>query len=206
MSTEIELKAHIEDPEAVKARLSSLGTYLGAYEKDDTYWFPGGPSGLPPSGLRVRLEKDRAESGEISEKVLVTWKLREINGGIEINSEQEFTVSGAENFVNLLALVGLEPGTRKHKQGWAWNCLQNETAVRAELSDVYGLGWFLELEIIAGENSGETAVHSGKKLLALLERLGIPEDKIESRPSTRMLSGIGKRRKYQYDSTLRQAP
>jgi predicted adenylyl cyclase CyaB len=189
MSTEIELKVHVEDPEAVKARLSALGTYLTAYEKDDTYWFPAENSGLPPSGLRVRVEKDRADSGEISENTLITWKSREMDGGIEINDEKEFTVSHAENFVKLLALMGLKPGIKKHKQGWAWNCLENETVIRAELSDVRNLGWFLELEIIAGGKAEAAAL--GKKLLSLLEKTGISEDKIESRPYTRMLSESG---------------
>jgi adenylate cyclase class 2 len=186
MAVEIELKAHIDDPLGVKARLSALGNYLTAYEKDDTYWFSQGPSGLPPPGLRVRRE-----SSDGSERVLVTWKTREMNGGIEINDEREFSVSNAESFTDLISLMGLLPAVRKHKQGWAFNCMEDETMIRAELSDVRGLGWFLELEIIAEESGRETAALSGKRLLSLLEKLGISSDRIESRPYTGMLAEKG---------------
>ena len=41
MSIEIELKAHVENCQALKLLLSKKAEYKRAFEKDDTYWFTG---------------------------------------------------------------------------------------------------------------------------------------------------------------------
>ncbi|MDR1288504.1 MAG: class IV adenylate cyclase [Treponema sp.] len=192
MALEVELKARVDDPETLKARLSAMGSYLGTYEKDDAYWLPAqgalfageGSPALPPPGLRVRRERNIREGGGVSEHVLVTWKTGKLEGGVEINDEREFNVSDAALFEDLLERLGLEPVIRKNKQGWAWNCLREEGPVRAELSNVRGLGWFLELEIT--EKTGEGDMR--ERFFSLLERLEIPRDRIESRPYTLMLA------------------
>ncbi|MDR0601396.1 MAG: hypothetical protein LBG42_03375 [Treponema sp.] len=203
MALEMEIKARVDDPEMLRVRLSDLGLYLGAYEKDDTYWFPAhgadsagenGPARpkLPPSGIRVRRERNTRDGG-VSENVLVTWKTGNLDGGIEINDEMEFAVSDAGLFEDLLERLGMRPGIRKNKQGWAWNCLSGDDCIRTELSNVRELGWFLELEITEenAKKREEDPVREKdrrKRLLSLLEDLGIPRGRIESRPYTRMLS------------------
>jgi adenylate cyclase class 2 len=186
MAAEIELKVRVDDPESLKVRLSELGRYLAAYEKDDTYWFPENPeSSLPPSGVRVRLETNSGET--FSESVLVTWKTRRMEGGVEINNEKEFGVSNGEIFSEFLSRLGLKPGIKKHKQGWAWACPSENGFIRAELSQVRRLGWFLEMEI-TGVSAGENAPG---RLFVLLDALGIPREKIETRPYTLMLAECG---------------
>jgi adenylate cyclase class 2 len=209
---EIELKTRIGDPEGVKKRLSGLGTYDCAYEKDDTYWVHGPPEGppeksapdipaggspaLPPSGLRVRRETNTAKGGEISRFNLVTYKTRELRAGIEINDEREFTVSDGEVFEDLLRRLGLTPGIGKNKRGWAWGLtvpgapgLGGE--IRAELSEVRKLGWFLELEILVPEGDEKTITQCREKLFRVLEKLEIPREDIETRPYTEMLKALG---------------
>jgi adenylate cyclase class 2 len=196
MAIEIELKAWVDDPEAVEKLLSALGTYDCAYEKDDTYWFPGGKSGgtatIPPSGMRIRREKDRDAAGGVHESVIVTYKNKEIRDKIEVNQEREFTVSDGEIFADLLNRLGLKPGIQKHKRGKAWICGTDRDgpAVRAELSELDGLGWFIELEILAAEDSERTVQNSRKRILSLLEKLKIPREKIETRPYTEMLAHL----------------
>ncbi|MDR1104926.1 MAG: CYTH domain-containing protein [Treponema sp.] len=216
MALEVELKARVDDPQALKARLSAMGLYLGAYEKDDAYWLPAqgalfageNSPALPPPGLRVRRERNTRDGGGVSEHVLVTWKTGRLEGGVEINDEREFTVSDAALFEDLLERLGLEPVIRKNKQGWAWNCPGEEGPVRAELSNVRGLGWFLELEITektgGADGTRETGPHGEEamrqQLFSLLEKLEIPRDRIESRPYTRMLAaghGAGANRAFQ---------
>jgi adenylate cyclase class IV len=52
---------------------------------------------------------------------------------------------------------------------------------------VVGLGWFYELEIIR-DRAGEGILREGReRLLDLLDKLGIPRDRIETRPYTVML-------------------
>ncbi|GHV73548.1 hypothetical protein AGMMS49940_08500 [Spirochaetia bacterium] len=188
MSVEIELKAHVENPEAMKAAISLLTSCLPlSFEKEDCYW----------DGVRLRRESLRHPDGGVEEKVLVTYKSKEVREGIEINDEREFTVSDADVFTELLKRLGLEPGVRKHKQGWGWTYGN----IHAELAEVSGevsgntrsdlpvrnLGWFLELEILADEAGAETVAAARGELLGLLERLKVGKECIEERYYAEML-------------------
>ncbi|MDR3192922.1 MAG: class IV adenylate cyclase [Treponema sp.] len=203
MGLEIELKAWVEDPEALKKSLDTWGEHEKAYEKSDTYWLPAGkpalgpgneaPSGefpprgkIPPSGIRVRREQSAGRDGKSSERTLITYKIRELAGEVEVNEEREFEVKDESAFEDLLVLLNLEPRIRKKKKGWAWNC-GGSPPVLAELSHVENLGWFIELEIISGKADGEIVKGERERLLALLDKLGIPRDRIETRPYTLML-------------------
>ena len=191
MAFEIELKARLDDYEPVKERLFSLGKYLRSYQKSDSYWFSDNTDSY---GVRVRRDLGVDEGGVTAELTLVTYKLKEISGGIEINDENEFSVSDAAVFEQLLERLGLQKAIQKKKSGWAWAITadQSETQpeILAELSMVTGLGWFLELEIICADNRGQTVEDSRKRLFALLERLEIPADRIESRPYTELLKEV----------------
>jgi adenylate cyclase class 2 len=189
--TEIELKAHAENPEALKARLEALAEYAGAFEKEDAYWFPqkaGFP--VPPSGIRVRREKDTPPGGESSAVVHVTYKSKEVRNGIEINDEREFDVSGAEEFEGLLSILEFTKGIAKKKKGWAYR----RGRINAELCEVEGLGWFIELEILSAKKDGETLDRAREELSGFLGDLGIGEEALESRYYTEMLrtAGLGK--------------
>jgi adenylate cyclase class 2 len=219
MAIEIELKARLSSPEPVKKRLASLGLYLHHYEKIDTYWIPqvsaanpsrparAGTGKLPATGVRVRRERIESAAG-IDSAALVTYKIKELTDGIEVNDEREFTVSSNQEsaadggaaavFEDLLERLGLKPGIRKEKRGWAWRiptdllCKSAEVLsgppVLAELSEVAGLGWFIELESLAAERSEKTVARCRERLLALLEKLGIGADHIEERPYSQMLA------------------
>jgi adenylate cyclase class 2 len=199
MAAEIELKARVDDPETLRIRLEKLGKFLFSYEKDDTYWRPTGilPE-IPASGVRIRREHDTMPGGRIRETVLVTCKFREMIDGVEINDEREFEVSDGEIFGDLLKRLGFTPAVRKYKKGRAWDC----DGIRAELSEVRDLGWFLELEITGekvprGKDLARDTSENRRRLFALLEKAGIPPEKIETRPYTSMLqdNSIEKRRR-----------
>ncbi|MFP3040382.1 class IV adenylate cyclase [Treponema primitia] len=193
MAIEIEVKAHVKDPQALKNRISLLAASAPfSFEKDDCYWITAGsvPGGIPKSGVRVRREKHWQDGAEKDEKILVTYKSKEIRDGIEINDEREFAVSSGDTFTELLKRLGLEPGIQKHKQGWSW-IYGN---VHAELCEVSGpdrnLGWFAELEILADDAGTETVAAARKQLLELLEKLSIPKDSIEERYYSELLSPL----------------
>jgi len=194
MAVEIELKARLDDFEPVRERLFVMGEYCRAYIKSDTYWLPAQQAARQlaaiPSGVRVRRESGVNADGSAFGTILVTYKTKEITDGIEINDESEFIVSDAPVFEELLGRLGLHPAHRKEKKGWAWlvaPAVEPQPPILAELSLVEGLGWFLEIEIQAADNSQRTVDESRRRLLALLEQLKIPADQIESRPYTLML-------------------
>jgi len=197
MAIEIELKVRLDDYAPVKERLSLVGNYCRSYKKSDSYWRPaaGGIAtdaalSVPATGVRVRRESGIDADGAAHESVLVTYKIKEISDGIEVNNECEFTVSDAVPFEELLGRLGLRDSVRKEKEGWAWT-IPSQTAgqspILAELSLVTGLGWFLEIEIMAADNSEQTVEQSRGRLFALLEKLEIPSEWIETRPYTVML-------------------
>ena len=190
MATEIELKARLIDHEAVKERLSALGNFHGSFNKIDSYWFSE-QTAVPT--VRVRRENRLNEGGTAYAYVFVTCKTKEISGGIEINDEREFTVSDAGLFEEMLGWLGLHKSICKEKNGWVWAipaAHAGETVIHAEISLVSGLGWFLELEIIAADHNAQTLADSRKRLFALLEKLEIPVHQIEDRPYTSMLEDI----------------
>jgi len=197
MAIEIELKTRLDDYAPVKEKLSLVGDYCRSYKKSDSYWLPAKPvangiyaDGIPASGVRVRRESGIDADGAAHESVLATYKTKEITDGIEVNHECEFTVSDAGLFEELLGRLGLRRSIRKEKEGWAWT-IPSQTAgqppILAELSLVTGLGWFLEIEIMAADNRAQTVEESRGRLFALLEKLEIPKERIEARPYTVML-------------------
>jgi len=212
-TTEIELKAHIDNSIDFIKRLTILAGEGLAFSKDDAYWFTvdtqsavsqageseGKPanspvSGLPVSGLRIRREK----AGE-NEHTWVTWKDKEKRDGIEVNDEHEFEVTSGADFEELLVRLGLEKRIYKRKQGLSWQY----QGITAELCEVSGsgnpqgsehsggpknLGWFLELEILTKDDTTETVTAARERLLSLLEQLGVGKENIESRYYSEMLS------------------
>jgi adenylate cyclase class 2 len=193
MPVEIELKAWVKDPEEQKKRISALAEYTVSFEKEDSYWFPRalpppGGGGPPSSGVRIREESAAGADGRVSRTVRVTCKSKELRDGIEINEEGEFEVSDRAAFEGLLKRLGLERGISKKKRGWAWVY----EGVTAELCHVEGLGWFAELEILADNDRAETVAAARERLLGLLGKIGIGEDRIEGRYYTEMLRAAGK--------------
>ena len=205
MATEIELKAHVRDVDTVKQLLAEKAAFLCSFEKDDTLWFPANTSAgkdtvssdpslfaLPATGLRVRREKRIFPDGKEENSVIITYKNKEIRDGIEINDEKEFQIlsqtgNGAEVFEDFLTRVHLGPGSGKRKKGWAYSV----HGITAELHEVEGLGWFLELEILADNGREETVSNGRKRLLEILASLGIGGEAIENRPYMQMLASRG---------------
>ena len=198
MVTEIELKAHVRDSEALRLLLAEKAEYLGSFEKNDTYWsndkinfgeiHPGVP-GLPPSGLRVRTENRVLPDGTNMEATFATYKNKEVRDGIEINNEQEFEVRSRSChsipvFEDFLRRIGLKPGAAKKKRGWAFSY----EGITVELLEVESLGWFVELEIIADNNREETFARGKQRLLDFLATIGIAKEAIESRFYSEMLN------------------
>jgi adenylate cyclase class 2 len=185
MAVEIELKAWVSNPEACKNVLSLLAGPPLSFEKADSYWFPRKMTDQNRDIPGIRIRRERS-GGDEKPKTLITYKSKEVREGIEVNNEREFTVSDGAAFEAFLTCLGLEKDAEKNKRGWAW--LYGD--ITAELCEVVPLGWFAELEILADDDRPETVAAARKRLLALLGKIGIGEDKIESRYYTELLRGL----------------
>ena len=209
MATEIELKAHVRDSESLKELLHRKAEYSGAFEKKDVYWFGTETSALRAAKLRIRREKRSFADGTEKSLCLVTYKAKEESDGIETNDELEFEVNPVEEFEEFLKKAGLEAGAVKRKRGWDFSKALNSAVelktaeLTAELVEVDGLGWFVELEILvkarsdnvnaglddnAEDKREETVKEARETLLAFLDDLGIEREAIEGRYYLDMLS------------------
>jgi len=191
MAYEFELKAKLDNHEAVKDLLFRLGEYYQSYKRLDTYWIKDEKTPL----IRLRRESGDNAAGTPYQSNTISFKRKEISGCMEVNHEQEFTVSNADCFEDMLVCLGLNIANNNEKHGWAWiipDCEDRYSPIIAEISLVAGLGWFLELEIITATCSEETAEESRKRLYSLLELLNIPLSHIETRPYTVLLSKLTK--------------
>ena len=183
MATEIELKAHVKDSKALRLLLSKKAEYICSFEKEDAYWSSERDLQLPAQGLRLRRETRRFPDGKSEQTCLVTRKIKSVKDGIEINDEREFEVRPAEEFEDFLKKIGLEISFAKRKRGWAFF----RGGINAELVEVEGLGWFIELEILADDNFADSRPEEKERLLNFLNSLGIEREAIESRFYSQML-------------------
>jgi predicted adenylyl cyclase CyaB len=208
---EIELKAWVDDSNAVKERISTLAEFTADFEKEDIYWIPvSRPESLsaaPLSSVRIRKETLKSRGKEPEHLVLVTYKVKEIRSCIEINDEKEFAVTAPSDtdaarkaslnaFEGLLHRLGLKAGVSKKKQGTAWKYGDGNShgcgsaPISVELSRVDRLGVFVELEILTGSDDSETVNTARARLMALLKLIGIGDDKIETRYYNDMLANL----------------
>ena len=180
MAWEVERKARIPDPERVAAILTQrYGSPLYSRKHDQYYLFPD------DSGSRFRLRVVDTEPGEGVPGV-VTWKSRTMEQGMEINDEQEFSVSCATTFSDLVLRMGCTPLAIKKKDTRAWRL---NHGLLAELSRVERLGWFLEIESVIQSRDG---VDEAKRLVdGVYQELSIPPSDYEPQSYLSMLAELG---------------
>jgi len=170
MSREIELKARVADPVAMKVRIEALHGISSCSEehKADIYLVRPGEK----KHFRVRLSGKR---------VIITSKEKEkASDGTEENHEIEFD-SESQNYQNILdffASLGYVEYIRKEKTGWLWH----RDSVIIELIEVSSLGWFVEMEIILTDDAtSNDVVQAKKRLFSMLAELGVGRESLEDR-------------------------
>lgn len=173
MATEIELKVWIDDVSYMENRLNESMVYTGEYIKRDEYWTNEALD--MGNGIRLREENEGP--------CIVNWKRKEIRGDIEVNDEHEFSVSSRSELERLLADIGFHPWIRKIKRGKAFR----KNSILAELSNIEGLGSFLELEILTDTDDEACVSRARDELYRCLDFLRIEHSKIETRYYTDML-------------------
>lgn len=172
---EIELKARVDEREAVIAALNDFAAFCGTAEKHDTYY-------ALRRGTETVTARIRTESSADGEHILLTYKRSErrttADGtATEVNDEQECELSAREAVESLLADSGFSVALTKTKRAMQW---RHDDAL-FELCAVPPLGDFLEIEILSQTDDAETVGRIQERLRTLLARAGVPAEKIESR-------------------------
>jgi adenylate cyclase class 2 len=203
--TEIELKAHVDNRTQLISTLNTFSTFEGMVIRDDTYYKKDGIS------IRIREETQSSQEadGNAGDKTyLVTYKRKELRTdatgtSIEVNDEKECEVSSPEALVAFLTDTGYTISLTKHKEVMDWNLplaitldastlqklppqIQTLSAT-LELCAVPPLGDFLEIEILSPVHDETTVSMLHKVLEIMLEKTGIPQDRIEKRYYSEML-------------------
>lgn len=201
--TEVELKARVDDRAALAARLDSFARRGQHVIRNDEYW---GKTADDRNKIRIRREAFLAPDGSTAKTdILVTYKRKSrITGAdgveAEANDEKECVISDAEALEAFLSDTGYAVQLKKHKDVEDWlvevpDGTDGAGTLEAtlELCAVDKLGDFLEIEILSP--TGDTAVLSALhgELEKLLDRAGIPHDKIENRYYSEMLRDIALR-------------
>jgi adenylate cyclase class 2 len=179
---EIELKAHVADPGAVRRALDRFAKPLGAVEKRDQYWKLTRP-GAPP--VQVRL---RTETTATAVRQVVTYKRKEVRTdaagtAFEVNQEEEFSLGAGEPFLRLLSDIGFAPAFQKVKHVEQWRAGK----ALAELCEVPPLGFFLEIEVLSETDDAATVEEGRAELEEVLAGAGISRDNIEKRYYSELL-------------------
>ena len=159
---------------------------------------PAPSSGTPidhamplPAGTRATRLRVRAEAGE----TVVTYKRKELQGDIEVNDEREFSIGDRAAFETLITDLGFKPFIKKEKKTKTFSySAVGGTSVGIELSLVEGLGWFVELEILA-DNPDEAETARARDILReTLTKCDVDPSAIESRYYTDMLASLTQER------------
>jgi len=174
---EVELKARIEDPEAVERRVESFARFVKKVDKSDSYWHgPGWRERRGTRGFRVRSE---------GSSFVVTFKSKRVEAGYEVNREREFEISDPGVFREFVERVGCEPYYQKRKIGSVYEY----EGMTLEVLRVEGAGSFLEIERLLPEESPAAVETARAGLRTALVLAGVPETAIESRTYSELILG-----------------
>ncbi len=144
---------------------------------------------LSATGKEVRL-RVRDESG----RCVVTYKRKELRGDIEVNDEREFAIDDRAAFETLIRDLGFVPHIAKEKRTKTFAyAAPGGTEVSIELSLVAGLGWFIEVEILADNPDEAATARARETLFCTLDRCGVERSAIETRYYTDMLAALSRK-------------
>lgn len=150
MHYEIERKARVSDVDGLRAELRRrFGAPAPTVKKEDRYFIEAGVDLAAPGAMTRRVVRVRRLDDGTAR---ATAKRRTLVGATEVNREVEFGVDDADAFEEfVVGYLGLEPLVTKRKVTEA----HGAPPLVAELSEVGGLGWFLEVEVIAASAAEE---------------------------------------------------
>ncbi|MFP4637313.1 MAG: class IV adenylate cyclase [Spirochaetaceae bacterium] len=175
---EVELKAWVDDVAALRRRLDERCVFQREFDRRDSYFLaPECAADSQWCPRQFRLRRD-------DEHVVCTYKQKDLADGVETNLEREFEVSDEQAFRGLIRRLGCTPLVEKRKRGR----LYGYRNMNVELSEVEGLGYFVEVEKLLPDETGEAdRARAREEVKAALAAFGVSPGRIEERPYTLML-------------------
>jgi adenylate cyclase class 2 len=157
VNIEIEAKMPLRDPEALEARLQSLGARRGRTLRESNTFFDTREGSLKfvDQGLRLRVERDSDGSPD---RISLTHKGPRAHGQLKSRWETEVGVSDPRGAAELLSALGYLPVFSFEKRRQMWHMDGCHIAV----DELPYLGLFVEIE-----------GPSDEVVLRLRERLGL---------------------------------
>lgn len=167
MAFEVELKAHLNQPEETEAKAAQLGVLKGETLKEDIYFRRQGDTAIVPAErFRLRREAGRA---------VVTFKQLVEAAGVEVNDEIEFGVDDAHAFFQFAHHFGFEPFVVKRKKSRVYRIER----ANVEFNEVEHLGHFIEIEILCDDEKLVPVART--EVARLYHTLGLTAETLEPR-------------------------
>ncbi|WP_456487313.1 class IV adenylate cyclase [Candidatus Alkanophaga liquidiphilum] len=160
---EVEVKARIgeETKGLIRARCSFLRE-----ERHVDIYFDAPHRRLAESGEVLRLR-------QVNERAMLTYKKGRADADVRVREELEVSVESGDAVAKILKKMGFRvlAEIRKRREVFEFN------GCHVSLDDVEGLGEFLEVEV-----KSEDVSSAKKRILALLQELGVSIAAVEKRP------------------------
>jgi predicted adenylyl cyclase CyaB len=170
---EIELKAWVDDRDAVLTALNERCVFVRRFRKSDRYF---------------ELDGRRETSFmllETDDSAVVAFKEKEVRDGVEYNREHEFGITGVDVFLALLERIGCEEYLNKVKTGLQFAV----DGITVELVTVQSLGEFIEVEILEPGDNPHDHDRAARRIRQFLADIGVDDRRIESRSYGSLLRG-----------------
>lgn len=181
---EIEIKAHVTDRQRVQKVLDTFALSIGSCHKKDTY-FKNNCNNLQ---IRIREQESFLTQSSKSDKILlVTYKRKErikTDGTMEVNQEEEFSISNRDSFTVFLQDAGFVPVLEKEKHVTSWKYGQ----ILIEVCTIPLLGDFIEMEVLSETKDKKTLEDIHNQFLLILRKCNISETEIEDKFYSELLA------------------
>lgn len=166
MQLEVEQKHGLEDAAAFVAKLDGRGATLGPalIQVDQYFAHPARDFATTDEALRIRTAGGRS---------YVTYKGPKLDATTKTRRELELPLHDSDGdgkeFAKLLHVLGIRPVAQVRKSRRAFHISYRGREVEGALDDVEGIGTFVELELLADEQSLDAARDTIAALAAELD-------------------------------------
>jgi adenylate cyclase class 2 len=179
MSDEREIKARVDDLDAVRERLEALGAEpLGGLVLEDDQLYDDAEGSLFARGCAVRIRREFPREGGAPSARLTFKGPKRVEAGAKVREEIETGVEDADALEVVLARLGLRPSFRYQKERRSYRLRGAIVAL-----DHAPVGDFVEVEgdaeliaQVAGELGLEPARFESRSYPDLWRAAGLPSD------------------------------
>ncbi|MEM2637509.1 MAG: class IV adenylate cyclase [Candidatus Korarchaeota archaeon] len=161
---EVEVKAKIDDVEKIHRIINTIGAeFISRETQEDIYFCSQNHDFLErDDALRIRITKNGT---------YITYKGPKIDTETKTREEIEVEIDDPHKTIKIFERLGFEvfAVVRKMREKYRYNNLT------IAIDNVEGLGYFIEIE---KQNNGNNVDYDKKKIIELLEKLGISKEKM----------------------------